>query len=527
VDIREVYIAEPDMGGTDMLVFTLRVRPGAAPPNSQWYIIWNRTTPDSSADRNYVAMKTDVTGAVHFEYGRISPPSVNLPTRLGEPDNGSFDPATGTIVITIANSKVDNVRAGELLNAVHARTFFARPDGAPVTQASSSDFSPDGTYALIGNAACRGFVTPTGTQPSTPTAASTATPTPDTRLVLHFHGNRGEHGSGEPAETACTGYGAVDVIVCGGPFLVESANLSPNPAALWQVVEPLLNGTADQNIHDPNWAWYLENQTTLSGPMTVEFWASCGGCSELISDWTIRLWADGVKVFEQRVSGTPLLPNVPEKLSFTVTLPQVTASNRFVLHIDPVLHANSIIYYDSTQACPATRGSGPCDSLVRMPLSGPTPTPPPTATPTSTPSGTPEPTPTPMATPTPAPSTPGKVSGGGRIDPSDVPGKAAFGFDVEFVSGGAAPTGELNYVDRESGLELAATSLDSLVISGTHVKFTGTATVNGVPGKRFEVQVDDLGEPGSSDTFSIRIVEPGGYAAGGVLVGGNIQIHEQ
>ena len=45
--------------------------------------------------------------------------------------------------------------------------------------------------------------------------------------------------------------------------------------------------------------------------------------------------------------------------------------------------------------------------------------------------------------------------------------------------------------------------------------------MNGVP-VEFLLEVDDLGEPGRSDTF--RISWPG-YVAGGVLNGGNIQIH--
>src|SRR5439155_22533459 len=52
-------------------------------------------------------------------------------------------------------------------------------------------------------------------------------------------------------------------------------------------------------------------------------------------------------------------------------------------------------------------------------------------------------------------------------------------------------------------------SFDVLLIAGTHARFIGTATVNGVPGKKIQVDVDDLGEPGSADTFSIEVLEPG------------------
>jgi hypothetical protein len=76
-------------------------------------------------------------------------------------------------------------------------------------------------------------------------------------------------------------------------------------------------------------------------------------------------------VFEQRLTANPSLPNVPELLKATVNLPSVTANNTFVLHVDPVYvdsQVNTRIYYDSTQACPGASGSGPCDSLVRIPV---------------------------------------------------------------------------------------------------------------------------------------------------------------
>jgi serine protease AprX len=203
---------------------------------------------------------------------------------------------------------------------------------------------------------------------------------PDTRPVLHFHGNTGMHASGEPDEQFCTGDGTRDVALCGGPFLIpepSGANLSSSSAASWFVPDPLVNGGADQNIYDPNWIWKLGGTSTmLSGPMTVEWWASCGLCDSDIgfdADWRIRLWADGVKVFEQRVTATPSAPNTAEKLTVTVNLPAVAASDRFVLHVDPVYidtQFNTRIYYDSTGACPTATGSSRCDSLVRMPVGG-------------------------------------------------------------------------------------------------------------------------------------------------------------
>lgn len=139
---------------------------------------------------------------------------------------------------------------------------------------------------------------------------------------------------------------------------------------------------------------------------------------------------------------------------------------------------------------------------------------------------------------------PHKVSGGGSVDGSDpifsatgellslpaivasVNGggeRATFGFAVR--AGASGSTGNLHYVDDGAGVEIKATSIDRLVINGSHAEFGGTALVNGAS-KPFRVVVDDLGEPGTADTFRIEVQEPGGYSNGPkTLIGGNIKIH--
>src|SRR5262249_26320107 len=155
-------------GSPDDLVFTLQVGQAAtAPPTAQWYIIWNRPVPSGSADRNYVAAKTNAVGTVSYEYGTISPPNANLPTRIGAADDGSYDPATGVIRIRIANAKIDGVAAGQTLVGLTARTF-ARPDGLPLTQTAAQDFAPTGQYVLVGNASCRPNMAPIATLSRTP-----------------------------------------------------------------------------------------------------------------------------------------------------------------------------------------------------------------------------------------------------------------------------------------------------------------------------------------------------------------------
>lgn len=162
VDIKTLHVAEPFGDGSGRLHFTIGTSGGAVPPNSQWYVIWQRTTPDDSHDRNYVAMKSGLLGNVTFEHGRVSYPLVftspepnqgNIPTRFGAAA-GSYDPA-GVIRIEVPTSSVDNITAGASLLGMEVRTFLGRNDGLPISQNTTSDFSPAGSYTLVGNASCK------------------------------------------------------------------------------------------------------------------------------------------------------------------------------------------------------------------------------------------------------------------------------------------------------------------------------------------------------------------------------------
>jgi hypothetical protein len=119
--------------------------------------------------------------------------------------------------------------------------------------------------------------------------------------------------------------------------------------------------------------------------------------------------------------------------------------------------------------------------------------------------------------PTPG-NTPGKVTGGGWIGEA----KNSFGFTAQYSAGMEAPKGKLTYQDKAAGLELESVQLASVIVyNETRAVILGTATVNGQP-TEFRLEVEDHGEPGVNDTF--RISWPG-YEGGGVLNGGNIQIH--
>ena len=126
--------------------------------------------------------------------------------------------------------------------------------------------------------------------------------------------------------------------------------------------------------------------------------------------------------------------------------------------------------------------------------------------------------------------TPGRTKGGGQY-PGELAelsilsgpskgGKATFGLDVAYGTGQAAPTGTLTFNVKLSGRKLSATSFESLTIAGAKAAITGRATVDGVPGITFFAEVEDVGK--TADAF--RIVLGDGYAAGGVLLKGNVEV---
>ena len=175
VNAKLLFVAEPFIGGgVEQLFFTLQVAPstmGSAPPNSQWFIIWNRQTPDANHDRAYVAMRTDLNGAPSFEYGRfgvaLDPTNpnqnANTPTKIGDADAGSsYNPLTGVIRIVLSKSKLRAFEGGASkylpgsdLSALNVRTYFNRPDPGQRSQNNASDITPDGSpYTLVGNESC-------------------------------------------------------------------------------------------------------------------------------------------------------------------------------------------------------------------------------------------------------------------------------------------------------------------------------------------------------------------------------------
>lgn len=131
---------------------------------------------------------------------------------------------------------------------------------------------------------------------------------------------------------------------------------------------------------------------------------------------------------------------------------------------------------------------------------------------------------------------PAKITGGGSIDQS----VRNFGFVVipKIQAGTTSITGNLEFQDKSLGYNLKAVEITTVNVEPDriHGQISGTATLNGVAGYRFFVELEDIAEPGALvDKFRIRISGPNGFrydsnvyaVRGGVLdKGGNIQIHK-
>jgi Bacterial Ig-like domain (group 1) len=116
-----------------------------------------------------------------------------------------------------------------------------------------------------------------------------------------------------------------------------------------------------------------------------------------------------------------------------------------------------------------------------------------------------------------------KVTYGGRIETTDGD-KATFGGNAK----GSGPSGQENFRVHGPTADFHLHSIDvqSVVCSedGLSASIFGTATVDGTGSVDYRIDVTDAGEPGSSDTYEIRLSD--GYDSGvQTLAGGNVQVH--
>ena len=118
-----------------------------------------------------------------------------------------------------------------------------------------------------------------------------------------------------------------------------------------------------------------------------------------------------------------------------------------------------------------------------------------------------------------------KVSYGGRIAAANGD-KATFGGNAQVPAAG--PKGQEQYVDHGSVQPMNVHSINVQAVTcsadGTQATIFGQATVDGSGTFDYRIDLTDLGEPGTADTYRIRLSN--GYDSGEqVLDGGNVQIH--
>jgi hypothetical protein len=116
-----------------------------------------------------------------------------------------------------------------------------------------------------------------------------------------------------------------------------------------------------------------------------------------------------------------------------------------------------------------------------------------------------------------------KVTYGGRIT-TTAGDMATFGGNAK----GTGPTGQEEFRAHGPAMDFNLHSIDVQAVlcsaDGLSASIFGTATIDGAGSVDYRIDVTDNGEPGSSDTYQIRLSN--GYDSGlQTLAGGNVQIH--
>ena len=128
----------------------------------------------------------------------------------------------------------------------------------------------------------------------------------------------------------------------------------------------------------------------------------------------------------------------------------------------------------------------------------------------------------------------GFVTGSGTVTRS-VNGEtfaADFSVNLKYKKDGTTQ-GSLSYVEHHvyGDVTFMSNSMGALAVVGNDAKMTGTGTLNGHDSYSFLARFVDAGEPGSNDTFGLRITDSGGTVVADLtfdpsnLSSGNIKVH--
>ena len=119
--------------------------------------------------------------------------------------------------------------------------------------------------------------------------------------------------------------------------------------------------------------------------------------------------------------------------------------------------------------------------------------------------------------------TPGHVTGGGQTLNGLIVHGLTFGFNAR--SDGIDARGHCNVIDHAARIHIRCLNVTTLIQVGIHATLFGDALVDGVA-TRYQIDVDDVDESGRfRDSFFIKT--DSGYAGGGLVTSGNVQVHRQ
>lgn len=104
--------------------------------------------------------------------------------------------------------------------------------------------------------------------------------------------------------------------------------------------------------------------------------------------------------------------------------------------------------------------------------------------------------------------------------------RANFGFNAGYKPNSTEATIHFNYIDHATGMHVKMTGISVYAVGASpeirHLE--GTCEINGVAGFTYVIDMADYAEPGRGvDTLHLSLSN--GYAAGGTLAGGNLQLH--
>ncbi|HEY6139167.1 MAG TPA: Ig-like domain-containing protein [Thermoanaerobaculia bacterium] len=574
VNIQGLYVAEPDLGGAQALVFTLYVKPSpvnVVPPSTQWFIIWNKIVPELGFDRWYVAMKSDAAGALSFEYGKVSSsgqitdPNINTPTRLGDADGGSYDPLTGKIRIVLSRSKAENIAPGQSLTGLNVRTFYIHPDAGPRSQAASSDITDNGSYTLAGNCTANHAPVASGD------AYAAAEDTPLSVAAPGVLANDTDADGNALTATLVSGpaHGTLSLASNGAFTYTPVANYNGPDSFTYKAND----GTADSNVATVSIAVAAVNDapsasndsytTAEDTALSVAAPGVLGNDSDVDGDaltavlvggpahgsltlnangsfsYTPAANYNGADSFTYKANDGSAGSNVAT-VTIVVTAvndPPVAVNDAYAVKPNATLTvpAPGVLANDGDVDSPSLTAvlvSGVSHGTLTLNADGSF-----VYTPATAYKGTDSFTykandgaansnvATVTITVTTNAARAARVTGAGEVQVNNPDGIANFGFNIKRDLADGTPSGQLDYFNSATGMSVKSVSITSLNISGTSATISGTCTKNGAA-CTFTATVEDNGEPGGgTDRFSIAVSGEPVQGGGAPITSGNVQIH--